>query len=215
MLDCRRRVCPLCVRLLQDSATILPSRGRKQNLPTKRQNRKRDSLSWSLLYQHDCFLEHFTGRSVFAVNRLRSLFNSHKSVALAVLAFPLAGLAEDPIVVHYSDPSLARMEAQIGVTPAQRERFEDIIVKYRDPFSAQAPEDTGQGKIRSGGSGHRGGAREIGQGETRAASRGGKANASLKELDELATILTPSQLQRFKDLNSRKKERKRSGFPAL
>ena len=167
-------------------------------------------VKWRCM-QPGCFLEHFIGRSVLAVNWVRSLFTSHKSVALAVLTFPLAGFAEDPIVVHYSDPSLARMEAQIGVTPAQRERFEDIIVKYRDPFSGQVPEDTGQGKIRSGGSGHRGGAREIGQGETRVASRGGKANASRKELDELATILTPGQLKRFQDLNSRKKERKHPG----
>ena len=128
------------------------------------------------------------------MNRLRSLFTFHKSVALAVLTFPLAGFAEDPIVVYYSDPSLARMEAQIGVTPAQRDRFDDIIVKYRDPFSGQVPEDTSQGNIRSGGKGHRSGAREIDQGETRVASRGRKANASRQELDESATILTPSRV---------------------
>lgn len=73
------------------------------------------------------------------MNRLRSLFTFHKSVALAVLTFPLAGFAEDPIVVYYSDPSLARMEAQIGVTPAQRDRFDDIIVKYRTHSVARFP----------------------------------------------------------------------------
>jgi hypothetical protein len=57
-------------------------------------------------------------------------------------------------------------------------------LKYRDPFSGQVPEDTGQGNIRSGGKGHRGGAREIDQGETRVTSRGRKANASRQELDE-------------------------------
>jgi hypothetical protein len=47
--------------------------------------------------------------------------------------FGCTALAEDPIVVHYSDPSLVRLEKQLGITPAQRDRFDDIIVKYRDP----------------------------------------------------------------------------------
>ena len=38
------------------------------------------------------------------------------AIAVAVMLFSLVGFAEDPIVVHYSDPSLARMEGQIGVT---------------------------------------------------------------------------------------------------
>jgi hypothetical protein len=42
-------------------------------------------------------------------------------------------MAEDPIVVHYSDPGLVRLEKQLGITPAQRDRFDDIVVKYRDP----------------------------------------------------------------------------------
>jgi hypothetical protein len=47
--------------------------------------------------------------------------------------FGCAAMAEDPIVVHYSDPSLVRLEKQVGITPAQRDRFDDIVVKYRDP----------------------------------------------------------------------------------
>src|ERR1700761_4660356 len=54
--------------------------------------------------------------------------------ALSFLIFPRADFAEDPIVVHYSDPSLTRLEAQIGVSAAQKDRFEDIVVKYRDQF---------------------------------------------------------------------------------
>jgi hypothetical protein len=61
-------------------------------------------------------------------------------IAVAVLNFSLAGFAEDPIVVHYSDPSLARMEAQIGLAPAQKDRFEDIVVEYRELFSDRAAE---------------------------------------------------------------------------
>jgi hypothetical protein len=130
------------------------------------------------------------------------------AIAVAVMLFSLVGFAEDPIVVHYSDPSLARMEAQIGVTPAQKERFEDIVVKYRDSFSDPDAENAGQGKIRSGGSGRRGGAREFSQGETGVPSRGRKTDVSRKELDELATILAPVQLKRFQDLNNRKKGRR-------
>ena len=142
------------------------------------------------------------------MNTLRALIGGCFIVG-SLLILSSVGFAEDPVVVHYSDPSLAKMEVQIGVTPAQRERFEDIIVKYRDPFGGQVAEDTGQGKIRSRGSGRRGGTRESGEGESGVPSRGRKAGVSRKELDELATILTPSQLKRFQDLNSRKKQRQR------
>jgi hypothetical protein len=54
-------------------------------------------------------------------------------VGLSCFASVALALAEDPIVVHYSDPSLVRLEKQLGITPAQRDRFDDIIVKYRDP----------------------------------------------------------------------------------
>jgi hypothetical protein len=40
--------------------------------------------------------------------------------------------AEEPVIVHYSDPTLTRLETQLGVTATQKGRFEDIIVKYRD-----------------------------------------------------------------------------------
>ena len=70
--------------------------------------------------------------------------------ALSFLNFPRASFAEDPIVVHYSDPSLTRLEAQIGVTAAQKDRFEDIVVKYRDPLSSTDTDNSAQGAPRSG-----------------------------------------------------------------
>jgi len=52
---------------------------------------------------------------------------------VAILTFVHVSLAADPVVVVYDDPSLTRLEKQIGVTPAQKDRFDDIVVKYRDP----------------------------------------------------------------------------------
>jgi hypothetical protein len=129
-------------------------------------------------------------------------------IAGSLLTLASTGFAEDPVVVHYSDPSLARMEAQIGVTPAQKERFEDIVVKYRDPFNVEEAENPGQGKIHSGGTGRHGGARQSSQSsqdENGVPSRGRKTDVSRKELDELATILAPDQLKRFQELNNRRK----------
>jgi Spy/CpxP family protein refolding chaperone len=113
------------------------------------------------------------------------------SVGLAV--------AEDPIVVHYSDPSLTRLEKQLRITAAQRDRFEDIVVKYRDPGNQvtatngneSARPSTGEGPKR----GHGGKAGTFG---------GGRRNIPHRELDELATILTPAQIQQFQQLNGRK-----------
>ena len=131
-------------------------------------------------------------------------------IAGSLVTLSSTGIAEDPVVVHYSDPSLARMEAQIGVTPGQKERFEDIVVKYRDSFNDQAAENPGQGKIRSGGTGRHGGTRassqdQSGPDQTGVPFRGRKNGASRKELDELATILAPDQLKKFQELNNRTK----------
>ena len=57
-------------------------------------------------------------------------------LTFGVLTSAQLGLAIDPVVVVYSDPSLTRLEKEIGVTPAQKDRFDDIVVKYRDPESS-------------------------------------------------------------------------------
>jgi hypothetical protein len=118
---------------------------------------------------------------------------------LCCLNFPLAGFAEDPIVVHYSDPSLTRMEAQIGVNAAQKDRFEDIVVEYRDPLSNPDTDKSAQGIARTG---RRSGGRGSTQNEAGAPPQSGKGKVTRNELDELATILTPAQLKKFQDLNS-------------
>jgi hypothetical protein len=119
--------------------------------------------------------------------------------------FRCTALAEDPIVVHYSDLSLVRLEKQLGITPAQRDRFDDIIVKYRDPANnVAAPngnenetpssDDQKQKHGRAGRKGNSGGG-NFG---------GGKRNIPRQELAELATILTPEQIKRFEDLRGKK-----------
>jgi hypothetical protein len=114
-------------------------------------------------------------------------------------------LAEDPIVVHYSDPSLVRLEKQLGITPAQRDRFDDIIVKYRDPANNVAAPNVNENdtpstddqKQKHGRAGRKG---SFGGGNF----AGGKRNMPRQELAELATILTPEQIKRFEDLRSKK-----------
>ena len=122
--------------------------------------------------------------------------------------------AEDPVVVVYSDPSLTRLEKEIGVTPAQKDRFDDIVVKYRDPQSSNdAGARTGadaesSSSQQSGGRGGGGGGRGRGGGGGRGGSAftGAKGDNLRQELDELATVLTPAQLQKFKDLSKHKKK---------
>jgi len=126
--------------------------------------------------------------------------------ALVFLNIALRGFAEDPIVVHYSDPSLTRMEAAIGITPAQKARFEDIVVKFRDSQSNMDKDKSAPGTARTG---RLGGGRESiqgeagipSQGEARAPFERAKGKVSREELDELATILTPAQIKKFQDLN--------------
>lgn len=98
------------------------------------------------------------------------------------------------------------MEAQIGITPAQKARFEDIVVKYRDQQSNTDTDNYTQGTGRTG---RRGGGWGSIQGEAGTPTQGGarapferaKAKVSREELDELATILTPAQIKKFQDLN--------------
>ena len=122
--------------------------------------------------------------------------------------FGCAAMAEDPIVVHYSDPSLVRLEKQLGITLAQRDRFDDIIVKYRDPANnvavpsgnendAPSSDDQKQKHGRAGRKGNSGGG-NFG---------GGKRNIPLQELAELATILTPEQIKQFEELGKKGKGR--------
>jgi hypothetical protein len=128
-------------------------------------------------------------------------------LVLGVVSSVQLGWAEDPVVVVYSDPSLTRLEKEIGVTPAQKDRFDDIVVKYRDP---QASNDTGAGTGATADSsaGAQGGGRGHGHGGGRGGSAftGAKGDNLRQELDELATVLTPDQLQKFKYLSKHKKK---------
>lgn len=122
-----------------------------------------------------------------------------------LFCFGCTALAEDPIVVHYSDPSLVRLEKQLGITPAQRDRFDDIIVKYRDPANNVAAPNVNENetptsdeqKPKHGRGGRKG---NFGGGNF----GGGKRNIPRQELAELATILTPEQIKRFEDLRAKK-----------
>jgi hypothetical protein len=120
---------------------------------------------------------------------------------LSFLNFPQSGFAEDPIVVHYSDPSLTRMEAQIGVNAAQKDRFEDIVVKYRDPLNSPDADNSTQRIPRSGRHSGAGGSTQNTPDATNPLPRRGKGKVTRDELDELATILTPAQIKKFQDLN--------------
>jgi hypothetical protein len=98
------------------------------------------------------------------------------------------------------------MEVQIGITPAQKARFEDIVVKYRDQQNNTDTDNSTPGSAqtgrRGGGRGSIQGEAEIpSQGEARAPFERPKAKVSREELDELATILTPAQIKKFQDLN--------------
>jgi Spy/CpxP family protein refolding chaperone len=121
-----------------------------------------------------------------------------------MLSFCCAGptRAEDPIIVHYSDPSLARLEKQLGVTAAQRDRFEDIVVKYRDPINNSAAANGNEGDTRP--SGDQGQKHGRGRKSSTGTFGGGRRNISRQEEDELVTILTPEQIKRFEELNGKK-----------
>src|SRR5258708_13582983 len=115
---------------------------------------------------------------------------------------PGPAMAEDPIIVHYSDPSLTRLEKQLGVTAAQRDRFEDIVVKYRDPINSSAAGNGNEGDTRP--SGDQGQKHGRGRKSRTGIFGVGRRNISLQEEDELATILTPEQIKQFSDLNGKK-----------
>jgi hypothetical protein len=141
-------------------------------------------------------------------------------LTVSVLTSAQLGLAVDPVVVVYSDPSLTRLEKEVGVTPAQKDRFDDIVVKYRDPESSNDAGPKAGADADSSASPHSGGRGSGGGGRGRGGGGGGgrggsaftgaKGNNLREELDELATVLTPGQLKKFKELNQRKKKAPRS-----
>ncbi len=117
--------------------------------------------------------------------------------------FGCAAMAEDPIVVHYSDPSLVRLEKQLGITLAQRDRFDDIIVKYRDPANNVAAPSGNENDAPSSDDQKQ----KHGRAGRKGNSGGGKRNIPLQELAELATILTPEQIKQFEELGKKGKGR--------
>jgi hypothetical protein len=141
-------------------------------------------------------------------------------LTVSVLTSAQLGLAVDPVVVVYSDPSLTRLEKEVGVTPAQKDRFDDIVVKYRDPESSNDAGPKAGADADSSASPHSGGRGSGGGGRGRGGGGGGgrggsaftgaKGNNLREELDELATVLTPGQLKKFKELNQHKKKAPRS-----
>ena len=114
--------------------------------------------------------------------------------------FGCTALAEDPIVVHYSDPSLVRLEKQLGITPAQRDRFDDIIVKYRDPANNVAAPNGNENETPSSDDQKQ----KHGRAGRKGNFGGAKRNIPRQELAELATILTPEQIKRFENLRGKK-----------
>jgi hypothetical protein len=133
---------------------------------------------------------------------MRSLFIIQGLVAFVGCLLISRSLAEDPVVVRYADPSLTRLEKEIGVTPAQKDRFDDIVVKYRDQSYLSGDSDSSGTEAESSASPQSGG-RKGGGGHRRA---GGSAFTAAKgtnlrqELEELATVLTQEQLKKFEDL---------------
>jgi hypothetical protein len=118
--------------------------------------------------------------------------------------FGCAAMAEDPIVVHYSDPSLVRLQKQLGITPAQRDRFDDIVVKYRDPANNVAASNGIENDTPSSGDQKQPHGRAGGHGGRKGSFGSRKRNITRQELAELATILTPQQIKQFEDLGGKK-----------
>jgi hypothetical protein len=141
---------------------------------------------------------------------MRPLVAWQSLLAVGFLVSVSLCLAEDPVVVVYSDPSLTRLEKEIGVTPAQKARFDDIVVKYRDQSRNGDGSNRSDADANSGASPQSGGrqGRGHGGGGGVRGSTGSFTNAKgdnlRQEMEELATILTAEQLEKFKELNQRK-----------
>src|SRR5258708_36873055 len=99
-------------------------------------------------------------------------------LTFVVLTSAQLGLAVDPVVVVYSDPSLSRLEKEIGVTPAQKDRFDDIVVKYRDPESSNDGSPKAGGDADLSASPHPGGRGGGGGGGGTGGGGGGEAGGA-------------------------------------
>jgi hypothetical protein len=126
----------------------------------------------------------------------------------------LSALAIDPVVVHHDDPELTKLEKQLAIAPAQKDQFDDIVVKYRDTGIA------GNNAGAQGGSGRRGrrGSKQAvtsgapseqngeDKGQPQTNSRGARRQVPKEEIEELKAVLTPSQLQAFISLHQSKRK---------
>src|SRR5258708_18840846 len=138
-------------------------------------------------------------------------------LTFVVLTSAQLGLAVDPVVVVYSDPSLSRLEKEIGVTPAQKDRFDDIVVKYRDPESSNDGSPKAGADADSSASPHSGGKGGGGGGRGRGGGGGGgrggspftlaKGHNLRQEFDELAAVPTPGRLKKMQEPNHPKKKK--------
>ena len=79
-----------------------------------------------------------------------------------------------------------------------------------DADSSASPHSGGRGGGGGGGGRGRGGGGGGGGGRGGSAFTGAKGNNLHEELDELATVLTPDQLKKFKELSQHKKKAPRS-----
>ena len=149
-----------------------------------------------------------TQNRIFAKGGVKISSIGPQILALFLMSASQAVLAEEPIIVHYSDPALTRMETQLGISAAQKERFEDIVTKYRDPYEAAETANPNQGH--PGGRRHGGGKNQQANSDVSDAGsqehvRLNKKKISREELDDLATILKPEQLRKFQQMNGAKK----------
>ena len=118
------------------------------------------------------------------------------------------------MVVHCDDPELTRLDKQLAITPAQKDQFDDIVVKYRDTVIARNSAGA------QGGGGRRGrhsprlvetsGAPSEQNAEDKVQpqgnARGTRRQASKEEIEELKAVLTPSQLQALIGLHQSKRK---------
>lgn len=129
----------------------------------------------------------------------------------------LSVFAIDPVVVHYDDPELTRLEKQLAITPAQKDQFDDIAVKYRDPGiagnSAGVQGSGGRRGRRSSKQAVTSGAPSEQNAKDKAQPEGNpggpKRQVSKEEIEELKAVLTPSQLQTFIGLHQLKRKHRR------
>src|SRR5258708_9618998 len=106
------------------------------------------------------------------------------------------------MIVYLSGHSVGRLEKQLGGKAAWGDRFEAIVVKYRDTINNSAAGNGNEGDTRP--SGDQGQKHGRGRKSSTGIFGGGRRNISRQEEDELATILTPEQNKQFEELNGKK-----------